>query len=180
MFVHKDHPEKQKVRENLKKYILKTVGTPKSMLTLSADNFIFESYFNDKTQITSCENNSKTYRRALKNKPDNITLKYKNIFDEKPLYEVIWLDLCVNLSVKTVNELISYFQRSNAIIISVTLQSQREWLQPSLSFYGCSSIEEFRITTFPNLIYALTGYKLTKLDKYRTNLNMSTYTFKKN
>lgn len=180
MFVYTDHPEKQKVREIIRDYIVNTVGTPKTMLTLPADNFIFESYFKKKTKISSCENDIKTYRKALKKKPSNVTLKYKNIFDEKPSYDVIWLDLCINLSVKTINELISYFQKAEAKIICVTLQSQREHLESSLSFYGSSSIEEFRTKTFPNLIYKLTGYKLVKINKYRTKLNMSTYTFKKN
>lgn len=178
MFVHTGSKVKEQQREKLKKYIDKHVGVPKTILSLSADNFLFESKFPD-SKITACELDDLTYRRGLKNKPGNITYKRKDIFQEKPSYEVIWLDLCINLSVKTINELISYFQQSEAKIVALTVQAQREWLIRDLSLYGAESISEFREETFPNLIYALTGYKLAKLSKYRTDINMIMYIFKK-
>lgn len=178
MFLHKNHPEKNKQREILANYIRKTIGTPKSMLTLPADNFLFESYF-PTVKTIACEIDDLTYSRAIKRKPFNVTLKNKDIFQEKPSYEVIWLDLCINLSVKTINQVISYLQESEATVVGLTFQAQREHLVKDLSFYGASNIDEFREKTFPNLIYALTGYKLVKLSKYRTDVNMIMYIFKK-
>jgi len=178
MFIHTDSSVKEKHREKLKNYILDNVGIPESMLTLSADNFLFESKFPE-VQITSCEFDKQTYRNAIKNKPNNVNLINKDIFYEKPSYEVIWLDLCINLSVKTINQLISYLQESKASLVSITVQAQREHLSKHLHIYKADSIEDFRVNVFPRLIYAMTGYKLVKLDRYRTHINMSMYTFKK-
>jgi hypothetical protein len=177
MFVHTHNPVKEKQRVIFESYIKKN-SKPKSMLTLSADNFIFENKFSD-LNITSCEFNQETYLRAIKNKPDNVTLKYKDIFQEKPLYDVIWLDFCISLSVRIINETISYLQQSKASIVGITFQAQREHLVKDLSLYGASTMDEFRTETFPDLIYALTGYKLAKLSKYRTDVNMIMYIFKK-
>lgn len=178
MFHHSSSKVKEDQRVLFETYIKDTLGKPKSMLTLSADNFLFEKKFPN-TKITSCEFNDLTYRRAIKNKPTNVTLKNKDIFEEKPLYEVIWLDFCINLSVKTINQTISYLQQSKASIVAITFQAQREYLAKYLSFYGAFTIDQFREETFPDLIYALTGYKLVKLSKYRTNINMIMYIFKK-
>jgi hypothetical protein len=149
------------------------------MLTLSADNFLFESKFSD-LKITSCEFNHETYLKAFKNKPANVDLKFKDIFEEKPSYDVIWLDFCINLSVRMINQTLSYLQQSEAEIVGITFQAQREHLVKDLSLYGASTMDEFRTETFPNLVYALTGYKLAKLSKYRTDVNMILYIFKKN
>lgn len=179
MFIHELNKEKEKQRVLIESYIKKTISTPSSMLTLSADNFLFESKFPD-TKIVSCELDHLTYRRGIKRKPKHVTFKRKDIFKEKPSYEVIWLDLCINLSVRTINQIISYLQDSEAKIVAITFQAQREHLFRDLSFYGASTMDEFRETTFPNIIYALTGYKLAKLSKYRTDTNMINYIFKKN
>ena len=178
MFVHTDNPIKEEHRIKLSNYITDTIGIPKSMLTLSADNFLFESKFPE-VKITSCELDKKTYRRAIKNKPNHVNLLNKDIFLVKPSYDVIWLDLCINLSVRTINQVLSYFQESEASLISLTVQAQREHLSKYLHIYGATSLEDFRVNSFPKLIYAMTGYKLVKLDRYRTHINMSMYTFKK-
>jgi hypothetical protein len=178
MFVHTLNVQKENQRVLFENFIKLTVGEPKTMLTLSADSFIFERRFPN-SKIVSCEFNHLTYRRAIKNKPANVTLKYKDIFQENPLYDVIWLDFCINLSVKTINETISYLQQSKASIVAITFQAQREHLVKDLSLYGASTMDEFREETFPELIYALTGYKLAKLSKYRTDVNMIMYIFKK-
>jgi hypothetical protein len=177
MFVHELNAEKENQRVLIASLIKKYVNTPNSMLTLSADNFVFENKF-PKTKIVSCELDVLTYRKGIKRKPKHVTFKNKDIFEEKPYYEVIWLDLCISLSVKTINQIISYLQDSKATIVGITLQAQREHLVKDLSFYGASNMQEFREKTFPNLIYALTGYKLIKLSKYRTDVNMIMYIFK--
>lgn len=178
MFVHANNTQKESQRVLLESYVRKNCK-PKSMLTLSADNFLFESKFSD-LKITSCEFNQETYLKAIKNKPTNVTLKFKDIFQEKPSYDVIWLDFCINLSVRIINQTLSYLQKSEASIVGITFQAQREHLVKDLSLYGASTMEEFRTETFPNLVYALTGYKLAKLSKYRTDINMIMYIFKKN
>lgn len=178
MFVHANNTQKELQRVLLESYVRKNCK-PKSMLTLSADNFLFESKFSD-LKITSCEFNHETYLKAIKNKPSNVTLKFKDIFQEKPSYDVIWLDFCINLSVRMINQTLSYLQQSEASIVGITFQAQREHLVKDLSLYGASTMDEFRTETFPNLVYALTGYKLAKLSKYRTDINMIMYIFKKN
>ena len=178
MFVHELNEQKEKQRVLMASYIKKTISTPSSMLTLSADNFVFENKFPD-TKIVSCELNVSTYRKGIKRKPKHVTFKNKDIFKEKPSYDVIWLDLCISLSVRTINQIISYLQSSNAKVVGITLQAQREHLVKDLSLYGASTMDEFRTQTFPDLIYALTGYKLAKLSKYRTDVNMIMYIFKK-
>lgn len=178
MFVHANNTQKESQRVLLESYVRKNCK-PKSMLTLSADNFLFESKFSD-LKITSCEFNQETYLKAIKNKPTNVTLKFKDIFQEKPSYDVIWLDFCINLSVRVINQTLSYLQKSEASVVGITFQAQREHLVKDLSLYGASTMDEFRTETFPNLVYALTGYKLAKLSKYRTNVNMIMYIFKKN
>lgn len=178
MFVHANNTQKESQRVLLESYVRKNCK-PKSMLTLSADNFLFESKFSD-LKITSCEFNQETYLKAIKNKPTNVTLKFKDIFQEKPSYDVIWLDFCISLSVRMINQTLSYLQKSEASIVGITFQAQREHLVKDLSLYGASTMEEFRTETFPNLVYALTGYKLAKLSKYRTDINMIMYIFKKN
>lgn len=177
MFNQADNPVKEFQREKLKSYIEKIVGNPKSMLTLSADNFLFESKFK-RCKITSCENNPRTYLKGLENKPKNVIYKQKNIFEEEPKQDVVWLDLCVNLSVTTINELISYFQKSKSKMIALTVQSQREHLSKNLSYYGAKDLDDLRENVFPKLIKNMSNYKLVKIDKYRTNLNMIMYTFK--
>lgn len=178
MFVHANNTQKESQRVLLESYVRENCK-PKSMLTLSADNFLFESKFSD-LKITSCEFNEETYLKAIKNKPTNVTLKFKDIFQEKPSYDVIWLDFCINLSVRMINQTLSYLQQSEASIVGITFQAQREHLVKDLSLYGASTMDEFRTETFPNLVYALTGYKLAKLSKYRTDINMIMYIFKKN
>jgi hypothetical protein len=79
-----------------------------------------------------------------------------------------------------INQTLSYLQQSEAEIVGITFQAQREHLVKDLSLYGASTMDEFRTETFPNLVYALTGYKLAKLSKYRTDVNMILYIFKKN
>lgn len=178
MFVHANNTQKESQRILLESYVRENCK-PKSMLTLSADNFLFESKFSD-LKITSCEFNHETYLKAIKNKPSNVDLKFKDIFEEKPSYDVIWLDFCISLSVRMINQTLSYLQQSEAKIVGITFQAQREHLVKDLSLYGASTMDEFRTETFPNLVYALTGYKLAKLSKYRTDVNMILYIFKKN
>lgn len=175
LFTHKNASEKQKAREFVLKYY-----KGGNVLSLSADNFYFEDMLlkkrNNNQIIDCCECLKSAYLEGLKTFPliksinKNVTFNYINIFDvDFTKYDFIYLDLCCNLSVKTVSDIISSLQGFRGRIF-ITLQRGREQFKPSdLDAYGVpkkiSDKERkayFRDITFIELIECWTDLKQMK------------------
>lgn len=159
-FNFQDYPVKEAIREVIsQKY---TGGT---ILSLPADNFLFESKFPN-AKITCCELDTETYKRGRKFKPQNVEYLNRDIFTLKGRYDFVWLDLCINLSPMLVNTFISYFQDSTASTICLTVQGAREQFRDNLKLYGAEDLDDFRYNVFPHLIEDFSGYKVNEIYRY--------------
>lgn len=172
-------------KEQARHIVKRFAGKPKTILSLSADNFLFESQF-PKAKIVCCEMNPSVYIKGLANKPANVTYLNKNILDIEPNYEFIWLDFCSNLKPLLINELIAYFQKAqkyDAKTISITLYLKQEKELPKyLHLYGAESLDDMRFNVFPKLISQYTDYNLVDIYKYLSDNHspMGVFTFKLN
>ncbi len=173
--------EKQNAREFVNSYY-----NGEKTLSLSADNFYFENMLLDKVnkgQIIDCyEYNKKDYLvgkktfKKIKVRNNNVRYILNNIFNaDFTDYDFIFLDLCQNLSVGMVNNILAALQGFNGKIF-ITIQRTREkFLDEHLNAYGgvkqyydIECAEErlkarkryFRDVTFIQLIEKYTNLKL--------------------
>jgi hypothetical protein len=173
--------EKQNAREFVNSYY-----NGEKTLSLSADNFIFESMLLNKVnkgQIIDCyEYNKKDYLKGkktfkeIKIRNNNVSYILDNIFNaDFTKYDFIFLDLCQNLSVATINNILSALPNFNGKIF-ITIQRTREkFLDKHFNAYGgvkqykhIECAEErlkarkryFRDVTFIQIIEKYTNLKL--------------------
>lgn len=199
MSTYKNHNSKakHKSRELLKRCIDRNIGDKgriKNMATLPADNFIFEGMFNENKWAIHCfEKNKEVWNRGIGKhvgqhyiNRDIFTELRKNICS----YDVIWLDLCGNLTPKTINSLIPVFQGNSTkkeAIVAITLAKGREVIGKYKEFYGFKDLEDLRNKVFPKMLSDFakqTGVKckLLKLHSYKgegkADMPMNLYIFK--
>jgi hypothetical protein len=174
-FNFQDYSVKEDVRE-----IISQKYTGGNILSLPADNFLFESKFPN-AKITCCELDTETYKRGRKFKPQNVEYLNRDVFTLKGRYDFVWLDLCINLSPMLVNTFISYFQDSTAKTICLTIQGKRELFGNKLKFYGAKDLDDFRYNVFPKLLEDFSGYKVTEIYRYLSpnKSPMIVYSFEK-
>lgn len=194
-FLYHESQEKHKTR----KYVLEQIPALKKrkpkLLTLPADNFIFEQmvlsrYYH--ADIDCMEIDPDVYSRVKDNLPCNVRYEQGDVFDklhDNPgKYDVIWLDLCGNLSTTTMNNLMSAVQTSikpNSVF-AFTLSSKREQRSKDfLKLYKCKDLNHFRFKVFPSKLTQMARmfhphFKLKDILKYThegTNSSMSLYLF---
>lgn len=174
-FNFQDYSVKEDVRE-----IISQKYKGGDILSLPADNFLFESKFPN-AKITCCELDTETYKRGRKFKPQNVEYLNRDVFTLKGRYDFVWLDLCINLSPMLVNTFISYFQDSTAQTICLTIQGQREQFGNKLELYGATDLDDFRYNVFPHLIEDFSGYVVNEIYRYLSPLGtaMIVYEFNK-
>jgi hypothetical protein len=165
------------------------------ILSLPANNFIFEKMVLEKypDAIIDCmEINQSLFVEVKNDVPCKINYEFGDIFDKLQAnpntYDVVWLDLCGNLSVSNLNNLISAAQTTikKKSIFAFTLSSSRE--QKSKVFtelYNCANMDNFRYKVFPKMLTKMTkivhpNFTLQKILKYRnkgSRVPMSLYLF---
>ena len=176
------HHAQTESKENARQIVEQFAGNPKSILSLSADNFLFERKF-PQARIVSCELDPVVYKRGLKNKPNNVVYLNDNIFNLEPDYDFIWLDFCANMYPTLINEVISFMQKAIQYrpTISITFYLKQEIsFSKFLYVYGAKTLDDFRFKVFPELIKLHTGYEVVDIYKYLSvgNSPMGVFTFK--
>lgn len=194
-FTQHDSQEKQKTRQYVLDQIPKLKKRKPRLLTLPADNFIFEKMVLKRypNAIIDCmEIDRVLYRQVKDNLPCKVNYEFGDIFDklqENPkTYDVIWLDLCGNLSTSNLYSLISAAQNSikKNCVFAFTLSSHRE--QRSKVFtelYNCTDMNHFRFKVFPKMLTKMArmfhpNFSLQKILRYQNEgcqVPMSLYLF---
>lgn len=159
-FIYSDYDVKESIRD-----IVKQNYPGGDILSLSADNFLFEKKF-PKAKITSCELDTLTYQKGIKARPKNVKYLNKDIFTIDGKFGLVWLDLCGVFTLKLVQNLLFYFRNSESKVIALTIQAKREPFAKYLELYGAKDLEDFRLKTFPELITRYSKYELTSCYKY--------------
>jgi hypothetical protein len=159
-FIYSDYDVKEEIREIVKEHY-----PGGDILSLSADNFLFEKKF-PKTKITSCETDILTYQRGIKARPKNVNYLNKDIFTVQGKFGLVWLDLCGVFTLNLVKNLLLYFRNSESQVIALTIQAKREQFAKYLEIYGAKDLEDFRLRAFPELITRYSKYELTSCYKY--------------
>lgn len=197
-FVNHASHEKHKTRE----YILSQIPTLKKrkprLLTLPADNFIFEQMVLNRypnADIDCMEIDRVLYRQVKDNLPCKVNYEFGDIFDKlqanPKTYDIIWLDLCGNLSTSNLYNLISAVQNSlkTKCIFAFTLTSHREQRGKVFTqLYDCTDINHFRFKVFPKMLLKMgrmihPHFSLRKIIKYQNDgsaVPMSLYLFTNN
>lgn len=194
-FINHDSQEKQKTRE----YILSQIPGLKKrkprLLTLPADNFIFEQMVLKRypNAVIDCMEIDRVLYRNVKDKlPCKVNYEFGDIFDKLQAnpntYDVIWLDLCGNLSTSNLYNLISAVQTSlkQNCIFAFTLSSFREQRGKVFTqLHNCEDINRFRFSVFPKMLVKMgrmihPNFSLQKILKYQndgSSVPMSLYLF---
>ena len=194
-FTKHNSSEKHKTREYILEQIPKLKKRKIRLLTLPADNFIFEQMVLKRypsAEIDCMEIDRVLYRQVKDNLPCKVNYEFGDIFDklqENPnKYDVIWLDLCGNLSTTNLYSLISSVQNSlkKNCIFAFTLSSHREQRGKIFTqLYGCTDINHFRYKVFPKMLVKMArmfhpGFSLKKILRYQNDgsaVPMSLYLF---
>lgn len=151
------------IKDIARKYVLaeccklfnKTKGL-KKVLSLPADNFIFEKALLDiykNVNIIGIERNTDVYKKGIKLiKKQNIKIDYNNIEDTdyflnfKSKFDVIWLDYCGPLTTNILTKLIPIVQGQHLTddgILAITLLKGREFEMNKIEeAFGSNSIRE--------------------------------------
>jgi hypothetical protein len=168
------------------------------LLTLPASNFIFESMVLNQypyASINCMEYNQELYNTVCQNVDDQkFNYQYGDIFDKihaNPYtYDMVWMDLCGNLTPYNINNLISVIQNTlkDRCIVAFTFSAYREVkLSQLLHLYKCASLTEFRFDFFPKLLVRMgklvhPDFKLDNLIQYKNSKGvgapMCMYVFK--
>ena len=187
--------EKHKTRKYILEQIPKLKKRKLRLLTLPADNFIFEKMVLKRypNAIIDCmEIDRVLYRQVKDNLPCKVNYEFGDIFDKLQAnpntYDVIWLDLCGNLSTTNLYSLISVAQTSikKNCIFAFTLSSHREQRgQIFTELYNCTDIDQFRYKVFPDMLTKMARifnpkFSLQKILRYQNEgcpIPMSLYLF---
>lgn len=188
-FNHDHAGPKDATRAYLYEQLLEIPKYKPKLLTLPANNFLFESLVKKryKDSVIDCmEYDLSVYKKAKENKLNVFNYEYGDIFDkahDNPgKYDFIWIDLCGNLSLSNINNLISVIQNTLKphSILAFTFTAGREFgLNKILEVYGCTDTKEFRFEFFPKLLVKLgrlshPKFRLDNLIKYKNNKGHST------
>lgn len=194
-FIQHDSQEKHKTRKYILDQIPKLKKRKPRLLTLPADNFIFEQMVLKRypNAIIDCMEIDRVLYRQVKDKlPCNVNYEFGDIFDKLQAnpntYDVIWLDLCGNLSTTNLYSLISVAQTSikKNCIFAFTLSSHREQRgQIFTELYDCTDIDQFRYKVFPKMLTNMArmfhpNFSLQKILRYQNegcSIPMSLYLF---
>jgi hypothetical protein len=159
------------------------------LLTLPANNFLFEHLVSSRyngASIDCVEYDKAVYEKAKTHKLNKYNYEYLDVFDKAHAnpgkYDLIWIDLCGNLSLSNMNNLISVIQNTlkSHSILAFTFTAGREiGLNKIMEVYGCKEPKEFRFKFFPNLLVRLgklshPKFRLDNLIKYKNNKGHST------
>ena len=192
-FTQHNSLEKQKTRQYVLDQIPKLKKRKPRLLTLPADNFIFEQMVLKRypNAIIDCmEIDRVLYRQVKDNLPCKVNYEFGDIFDklqENPnMYDVIWLDLCGNLSTTNLYSIISAVQNSlkKNCVFAFTLSSHREQRGKVFTqLHGCANINHFRYEVFPKMLVKMgriihPNFSLQNILKYQnegTQIPMSLY-----
>jgi len=168
------------------------------LLTLPASNFIFESMVLNQypyASVDCMEYNQDLYNTVCEVVDEHkVNYQYGDIFDKlhaNPYaYDMVWIDLCGNLSPYNINNLISVIQNTlkDKSILAFTFSANREIkLSQLLHLYKCTSLKEFRFDYFPKLLVRMgkivhPDFKLDNLIQYKNTKGagapMCMYVFK--
>lgn len=127
--------EKQKTRDHLLSLIPRLGKRKPRLLTLPADNFIFEQMVLNKykhAHIDCMELDRVLYQQMKNNLPCKVNYQFGDVFDKlqdnPDTYDLIWIDLCGNLSLNNFNNLLAAVQTSlkSKCIFAFTLNVARE------------------------------------------------------
>lgn len=194
-FTQHNSQEKQKTRQYILDQIPKLKKRKPRLLTLPADNFIFEQMVLKRypNAVIDCmEIDRVLYRQVKDQLPCKVNYECGDIFDKLQAnpntYDVIWLDLCGNLSTSNLYNIISAVQTSlkKNCIFAFTLTSHREQRGKIFTqLYDCTDINHFRFSVFPKMLVNMgrmihNKFSLQKIIKYQnngTNIPMSLYLF---
>jgi len=197
-FINHKSQEKQKTREYILGQIPKLKKRKLRLLTLPADNFIFEQMVLKRypNAVIDCmEIDHVLYRQIKDSLPCKVNYEFGDIFDklqDNPnMYDVIWLDLCGNLSTNNLYNIISVVQNSlkKKCIFAFTLSSNREQRGKIFTqLYNCPDINHFRFKVFPKILIKMGRifhpyFSLKKILKYQnegSKVPMSLYLFTNN
>lgn len=165
-----DAETKQIARQKVFDYYkqLEITDRPARSLTLPSTNFIFEKMIIENIEWAhiDCIEKDFTIANSIYPKfvPAGVNYYYNDVFEvlKTPgytvTYDLIWLDLCSNLSNQTINKLLSTIQnctKKNSIF-AVTIVGNRE---PDIKFtskyYKSETPKEFREHDFPLLVNKL-------------------------
>lgn len=136
VFTSHNSVEKQKTRDYLIKMIPSLNKRKPKLLTLPADNFLFEKQVLKQykhAHIDCMELDRTLYNRMQNNLPlKDVHYEHGDIFDKLASnpqeYDLVWIDLCGNLSLNNLNNLVSAAQCSlkQKSIFAFTLTVARE------------------------------------------------------
>ena len=160
-----------------------------SIFSMPANNFYFEKQCRDRypnARIDTVEGDYNVYKQGRKiAKTINANHKYNNVFTHlaksKEKYDLIWLDLCGNLTPSLITNLIPIVQGRNTkdnALIAITLAGRRENKIPRLKeFYEFESLKEFREIQFIDNLKSFAkmnkvSLKYKKLFQYQSDNGM--------
>lgn len=198
-YAHHYSEEKQKSRDKIYNEVIAKKGRSLNVLTLPSTNFILERELVKikGVNLTCVEKERSIYMGAL-NKSctteyyNNEVFEYLEYTDK--VFDVIWLDLCCQLSLNVVRKFLYLIQSgklSRDGVIALTVMATRENdanIIPHV--FDCSTVEDFRRSGFPHLVSQHSAQygrnvELKELYHYTSkplplNMNMYLFTSKNN
>lgn len=189
--VFKDHyaSPKQTTRDYLFDQLRYLRKYKPKLLTLPADNFIFERMVLKQypfAKIDCREYDINIFNKAKSIAPKQLKYEYGDIFDKlhdcPNTYDLVWIDLCGNLSFSNINNLLSVVQNTlkENSVLAFTFTAGRELnMSYILDVYSCKDPKEFRFVKFPQIIInaaklSHSNFHLDNIIRYKNNKNNST------
>jgi hypothetical protein len=196
VFTSHNSVEKQKTRDYLINMIPMLNKRKPKLLTLPADNFIFEKQVlkHYKHAKIDCMELDHTLYNKVKNQLPvaDVNYEYGDIFDKlasnPQQYDLVWIDLCGNLSLNNLNNLVSAAQcfLKEKSIFAFTLTVAREQRSAVYADVYQTSGKELRFDFLPKFLTEMARltcpkFSLHKIMPYKNSTQsvpMSLYVFK--